>query len=125
MALSVQDIEDTRRFCGYPVTAALFFMDLDLQGYSSMLDTILAGLTPTQQTTLQVNYLAPLRILEAAIATAGDNLDTDKAAVWTHNKTEVADRENLFQITRRKLCFYLGVPGGAGVAPLAPVFLTT
>lgn len=124
MALSTQDLEDTRRYCGYPVQAALSFLDAEFQGYSSMLDMILASLTPIQQTSLQTNYLVPLRILEAAIPTSGDNLDTDRAAVWFHNKNEVSDRENLYQITRIKLCFFLGIPAGAGVSPLAPAVFT-
>lgn len=124
MALSTQDSEDARRYCGYPVQAALFFLDAEFQGYSSMLDMILAALTPGQQTTLQTNYLVPLRILEAAIPTAGDNLDTDRAAVWWHNKSEISDRENLYQITRQKLCWFLGIPAGAGVSPLAPAVFT-
>lgn len=124
MTLSAQDADDTRRYCGYPVTAAISFMDPEMQGYSLMLDMILASLTVGQVTSLQTTYLAPLRILEAAIPTAGDNLDTDRAAVWYHNKQEVADRENLYQITRQKLCFFLGIPAGAGVAPLAPAVFT-
>ena len=43
---------------------------------------------------------------------AGANLDTDVAAVWTHNKREVADREALFTNLRKKLCEFLGVPPG-------------
>lgn len=125
MALSSQDADDTRRFCGYPVQAALIFLDAEFQGYSLMLDTILAGLTPGQVVTLQTQYLVPLRQLEPAIVTAGDNLDTDRAAVWFHNKNEVADRQNLYMITRQKLCFFLGIPAGAGVAPLAPAVYTT
>lgn len=124
MPLSTVDLDDTRRFCGYPVQSALFYQEVDLTSYSSQLDATLAGLTPNQITILQTQYLEPLRQLEPAIISAGQNLDTDRAAVWFHNKAEVQDRDNLYMITRRKLCFFLGIPAGAGIAPLAPAVFT-
>jgi hypothetical protein len=57
-------------------------------------------------------YLQTLYTLESAIPAAGANLDTDKAAVWTHNKDEVSDRMTLFDNWRRRLCAFIGVPNG-------------
>lgn len=57
-------------------------------------------------------YLADLYPLENAITAAGANLDTDAAAVWTHNKNEVRDRVALFGKWRRELCGFLGIPPG-------------
>lgn len=37
---------------------------------------------------------------------------TDQTSVWTHNKQEVADRENRFNLIRRRLCAVLGIPPG-------------
>jgi hypothetical protein len=125
VSLSSTDLADTRRFCGYPVQAALPFFPTEVQGWSVQLDTILAALTSDQITILQTQYLAPLRLLEPAIISAGANLDTDQAAVWKHNKNEVQDRDNLYMITRRKLAFFLGIPAGDGITPLAPGVLTT
>ena len=43
---------------------------------------------------------------------AGANLDTDQAAVWKHNRDEVAHREGLLALHRRRLAQALGVPPG-------------
>lgn len=124
MSLAQSDIDDTRRFAGYPVESALAYQPLELVAYSQQLSAILQGLTDNQITILQTQYLVPLRQLEPAIISAGQNLDTDRAAVWFHNKNEVQDRDNLYMITRRKLCFWLGIPAGAGISPLAPAVFT-
>lgn len=115
MALSTADTDDARRYAGYPVTAAVQFADTTTQAASAQLDTTLAALTDDQISIMQNTYLVPLRILEAAIPASGDNLDTDQAAVWFHNRTEVADRTALFALTRYNFCLYLGVPPGNGV----------
>ena len=69
------------------------------------------NLDPTEVTVVQT-YLGTLRGLETAVPGAGQNLDTDKAAVWTHNRDEVADRLSLLDTWRRRLCGFLGVPLG-------------
>jgi hypothetical protein len=124
MPLSQADADDLRRFAGYPVGAAMLFQDVDIAAYSVQLDTILAGLTESQISTLQTQYLVPLRTLEAAIPLAGLNLDTDRAAVWYRNRSEVQDRVDLFMITRRSMCFFVGIPPGIGVSPLVPAVFT-
>jgi hypothetical protein len=53
-----------------------------------------------------------LSLLETAITDSGDNLDTDVAAVWTHNKNEVRDRTKLFKQVCRNLCEFLGFEPG-------------
>ncbi|MCE3608069.1 hypothetical protein LXA47_31355 [Massilia sp. P8910] len=58
------------------------------------------------------SYLATLLDLEMAVPLASDNLDTDAAAVWTHNKREVRDRLDLFDVWRKRLCDFLGIPPG-------------
>ena len=62
------------------------------------------------------NYLATLNALEAAVPLASDNLDSDSAAVWTHNRGEVKDRLALLDEWRRRMCGFLGVPPGDGLA---------
>jgi hypothetical protein len=57
-------------------------------------------------------YLAALSPLELAVPAASENLDTDEAANWSHNKTEVQDRLVLLDEWRRRLCGFLGVPPG-------------
>ena len=61
-------------------------------------------------------YLINLNVLETAVPMAAQNLDTDQAAVWTHNRDEVPDRTALFDDWRRRLCAFFGLPPGPGVA---------
>jgi hypothetical protein len=61
-------------------------------------------------------YLANLNVLEVAIPMAAQNLDTEQAAVWTHNSDEVSDRTALFDDWRRRLCDFFGLPPGPGLA---------
>ncbi len=113
---------DIRRFCGYPAYGAgpsgfqswRFF-----QAYG-LLEFRLNNLSPAE---IQVarQYIATLYTLEAAVPIAGSNLDTDQAAVWKHNRDEVADRASLFGQWGKRLCAFMGVPvgpnfvgGGAG-----------
>jgi len=107
------DKVDIRRFCGYPAYGA---GPAGFQGWRffqayGLLEYRLNNMDPTEVTVVQT-YLGNLRTLEQAVPAAGNNLDTDKAAVWTHNKNEVADRLALFDGWRRRLCVFIGVPAG-------------
>jgi hypothetical protein len=55
--------------------------------------------------------------MEAAIPGTSDNLDTDQAAVWTHNKSELRDRMNLYRTWRIELCNVLGLAPGPYLSP--------
>lgn len=57
-------------------------------------------------------HLAECVKLERAIYGASGNLDTDQAAVWTRNRSEVADRMGLYRWARMQLCLFLGIPPG-------------
>ncbi len=57
-------------------------------------------------------YLATLNPLELAVPASSDNLDTDQATTWSHNRSEVSDRISLLDQWRRRLCGFLGVPPG-------------
>lgn len=57
-------------------------------------------------------YLSTLHGLEAAVPRSSENLDTDQAGVWTHNRDELRDRERLFDSWRRRLCGFFGLPAG-------------
>ena len=114
------DKVDVRRFCGYPAYgagAAGFQGWRFFQAYG-LLEYRLNNMDPTEVAVVQT-YLTTLRGLEVAVAGAGANLDTDKAAVWTHNKNEVDDRLSLFDGWRRRLCGFLGVPAGPALADSA------
>ena len=108
---------DIRRFCGYPVfggTPSSFQSYRFFQAYGT-LEYRMQNLLAAEEAVITTVYLPNLNTLEAAIPATGDNLDTDQAAVWTHNKHEQRDREQLFDSWRRRLCDFLGVPPGPGL----------
>ena len=55
-------------------------------------------------------YLNILDVLEMAVASASDDLDTTKADVWTARQDEVAQRETLYKNWRYRLSKFLDVP---------------
>src|ERR1700729_141638 len=118
MALTAQALVDVRRYCGYSLSgnaASEFFRE---QVYSTLtyaslsLDYRLANLSAEEENTVITYYLANLYLREAEIQGASANLDTDVAAVWTHNKDEVSDRMGLFNQLRLDLCNFLGFEPG-------------
>lgn len=114
MAFTTAQKVDIRRHCGYPVyggTPSSFQSYRFFQAYGT-LEYRMSNLMAEEEAVITTTYLPNLSALEAAIPAVGANLDTDQAAVWTHNKNELRDRENLFSNWRRKLCGFLGVPPG-------------
>ena len=114
MAFTNAEKVDVRRFCGY----GLYGMGqpLPASGYRfstayGILEYKLNTLGLDEETVTRT-FLGNLNALEAAVVGAGANLDTDMAAVWTHNKREVADRKGLYDLQRRELCSFLGIPPG-------------
>jgi hypothetical protein len=121
MALTAAQLTDVRRFMGYPLngTTMQITNDQDLvYGYFGMvvmsLQQRLTTLSASEESVLINTYLTPLYTLETAVVGAGDNLDTDQAAVWTRNRTEVSDRTKLRNQIRREMCGFIGfAPGPA------------
>ena len=107
---------DIRRFCGYPAygQGATGFMGWRFFQAYGLLEYRMNNMAPAE---LQVTreYLAFLYPIETAISTAGVNMGTDMAAVWTRNKNEVRDRMAHFGTMRRELCRIIGVPSGPGL----------
>jgi hypothetical protein len=104
---------DIRRFCGYPAYgagAAGFESWRFFQAYGT-LEYRMNNMAPAE-VAVTLQYLSTLATLEFAVPTTSENLDTDAAATWTHNKDELRDRANLFDAWRRRLCGFLGVPPG-------------
>jgi len=102
---------DIRRFCGYEAYGT------PASGFQSWRFFVEYGTLEYRMTNMSTAEIAQVRsklsdlyVLEAAIPAAAANLDTDKAAVWTHNKTEVAERKQLFNYWRRQLCEFIGIP---------------
>lgn len=113
MAFSTAERVDIRRFCGYPAyggTPSSFQSYRFFQAYGT-LEYRISNLLAEEETVVR-SYLTNCTTLETAIVGTSANLDTDAAAVWTHNKKEHRDRERLFASWRRKLCGFLGVPPG-------------
>jgi hypothetical protein len=118
--MSFTDAEktDIRRFAGYPAyggTPSSFQSWRFFQAYG-LLEYRLSNLSTAEEAVVRTTYLANLQTLETDIFGARTNLDTDKAAVWTHNKNELGDRGNLFNYWRSGLCEFIGVPLGPGLA---------
>ncbi len=129
MALTDAQVTDVRRYAGYqlvgtPTPNAITDLAYLVVGMRQMsLVERLSTLSAAEEAVLTTIYLANLNTLELAIVGAAANLDTDQAAVWTHNKNEVADRNNLFDSWRRRMCSFLGFAPGPGVGSGAMVSL--
>ena len=112
MAFSEAEKTDIRRFCGYPAHGVGGL----LQGWRfyqvcGLLEYRLQYLSGSEEAVVR-SYLTTLSALERAVVEASGNLDTDQAAVWTHNRDEVRDRVRLFDDWRRRLAGFMGVPPG-------------
>lgn len=115
---------DIRRFCGYPAYGA------GATGMSSWRFFEVYGMLEYRMTNmsgseLQVvrQKLATLNQLDQAIPAAGQNLDTDQAAVWSRNKSEVWDRMRLFEDWCRRLAAFIGVPPGPALDTRASIII--
>jgi hypothetical protein len=107
---------DIRRFCGYPAYggAPAGFENWRFYQVYGLLEFRMNNLSPEEEAVVR-RYLANLNVLETAVPLAAQNLDTDEAAVWTHNRDEVAQRTALFDDWRRRLCAFFGLPPGPGL----------
>jgi hypothetical protein len=129
MALTDQQKTDVRRYAGYPLAGTPapdssndpVYMAVGFKQMS--LTERLATLSATEESVLVNSYLTNLTTLESAIVSASANLDTDEAAVWKHNRNEVADRDRLFDGWRRRMCAFLGIAPGPGIGSGSQVSL--
>lgn len=114
--LTMDELVMCRRYMGYPAIGGAatgmeswrFFQVYGFNEYR------MNNLSPNEYAQTRA-FLSQCQSLEAAVTAAGANLDTDQAAVWTHNKNEVADRRDLYDYVRRQLCDFLGTPPGPGL----------
>ena len=114
MPLSAADALDVRRFAGYPLVSSLIYQGLEVQGGSVSLDIVLARLDDPSTVVVQA-MLANLRLLDADLPAMRDDLDLKKAAVYERNPLEMAEREALLLLMRRRLCSLLGIAPGPGL----------
>jgi hypothetical protein len=122
MTLSSAEIVDCRRFMGYSVSGNTKSQPYREPLYSNVtlaslsLDYRLGNLTSDEENVITTTYLPNLNLREQEIQGAAGNLDTDQAAVWKRNASEVTDRINLFNWLRRDLCRFLGFAPGPELA---------
>lgn len=131
MALTAQQQADVRRYAGYPMLADTvaddsrdFAYGFVSPGVWQTLNHRLNNMRPEEESVLINTYLTNLNTLESAIVAAAANLDTDEAAVWKHNRNEVADRDRLFDSWRRRMCGFLGFAPGPGIGSGSSVSLS-
>jgi hypothetical protein len=119
-AFSDQQNADIRRFCGYPALGdgnVVFPYPWAMRQYTA-LEYRMAHLSQSEGAALVAQYLTPLYAIETSLGTVWQNLDTDRAAMWTHNADEQRDRERVFAFWRRRLCAFLDVPPGPEMVAL-------
>ncbi|MBN7122890.1 hypothetical protein BSU01_14395 [Erwinia billingiae] len=116
--LTAGQLVDVRRYMGYPMQGDIPATDTSDMAYgwvsSGAWQTLYHRLTTlsAEEEAVVVSYVTTLKTLESAITGAGDNLDTDQAAVWKRNTNEVRDRTRLFNQWRRELCGFIGIAPG-------------
>jgi hypothetical protein len=108
---------DARRFCGYAAYGAGAYGNMGWRFYQAYgaLEYRLSNLSDAELVVI-TNMLATCTALELALVSASDNLDTSEAASWTHNASEIDDRVALLETWQRRLCAFLGLPPGPGIA---------
>lgn len=121
-ALSEIEKVNIRRYCWYPARGNSHISGSWL--YFSHYGSLEYRLSNFSQEEIQVirSMLSTLSLLEQGPASSADNLDTDKAAIWTHNKNEFSDRINLFKQQRLELVKFIGVDVGPGFNSLSVTF---
>lgn len=114
-AFTDQQKVDIRRFCGYPpygLGTVVFPYPWIMRYYLALEYYLSQACSQDEGNTIVTIYLAQLYVLQPAIANATDNLDTDAAGPWQHNKHEVRDRVGLYNYWRHQLCEMCGIPPG-------------
>jgi hypothetical protein len=115
MAFTDAEKTDVLRFCGYGAYGGN--QPFPASGYRfstqyGVLEYKLQTLNAPEEAVVRTTYLTNLALLETDVIGTRSNLDTDAAAVWTHNKNEYRDRKRLFDGVRREFCGFLGISPG-------------
>ena len=117
MSLTATEQTDVIRFCGYPArgVAANANAGFRYMTHYGQLEFRMLNLAPEEETVVRV-MLVDCNALEVAMVGAGANLDTDRAAVWVHNRDEVKHRKGLLTERRMDLIGLFGIPPGPSLA---------
>ncbi|WP_395371190.1 hypothetical protein [Komagataeibacter diospyri] len=118
------ELAQARRYMGYP---ALGGQDSGMQSWRffrvyGFNEWRLRNLAPAECAQARA-FIMQCQMLEGAIMAATANLDTDRAAVWTRNRTEVIDRFTLYTRWRVQLCNFLGIPPGPGLRGMGEIVI--
>jgi hypothetical protein len=110
---------DIRRFCGYGVYGAIATQGFGYRFFTwaGTLEYRLNNLSAAEEAVVINTFLTNLYQLETDVPAVRDNLDTDQAAVWYHNKRELNDRYQLLNSWAKRLCGFLGIPPGQFLSP--------
>ncbi len=103
-----------RGFCGYPIyggQGSVGFVGWRFFQAYGLLEYRMNNLSAYEAQEVR-GRVTEIMVLDAAVPGAGSNLDTDAASVWTHNKQEVRDRQQLLELRCKRLCQAVGVPPG-------------
>ena len=114
--LTADELVMCRRFMGYPALGGInsgeqswrFFEQYGFNEWRFQ------NMAPAELAQVR-SYLGQCIALEQAITGASANLDTDQAAVWHRNRSEVSDRIGLYNYWRLQMCAFFGIPPGAGL----------
>ncbi|MEN2672562.1 hypothetical protein [Herbaspirillum huttiense] len=123
MALSEAQMTDIRRYMGYqlvgttmPITVNSDIVYGTFGMVTMSLYQRLTSLTASEENVLTTIFLTQLPQLEIDVYGSRENLDTDQAAVWYHNKAEISDRFALYNRIRLELCRFIGFKPGPGLS---------
>ena len=114
MTFSEAEKTDIRRFCGYGSYGATSTVNTGYRYFTNygLLEYRMNNLQTSEEAVVRDKFLVNLIKLEEDLLLTAGNLDTSKAAVWTHNKNEQADRENLFTSFRVRRAQFFRIPFG-------------
>ncbi|WP_244184453.1 hypothetical protein [Komagataeibacter europaeus] len=118
------ELAQARRYMGYP---AMGSQDSGMQSWRffrvyGFNEWRLRNLAPAECAQARA-FIMQCQMLEGAIMAATANLDTDRAAVWIRNRTEVTDRFTLYTRWRVQLCNFLGIPPGPGLRGVGEIVI--
>jgi hypothetical protein len=105
-----------RRHAGYQMFGGANYPNYGYRYFThyGMLEFKLNNASLDEETVIR-DYITKLNKLENEWLGAADNLDTDEAAVWKHNKSELKQRKALYIEWRIRLCNYMGIGPGPDV----------
>lgn len=106
--------DDVRRHCGFPVFGLGVGTTPPTFGYRYntwylILEYRMNNLGENQAQLLINVYINNCNQLEQSILSASPNLDTERAAVWWHNKNEVRDRFDLYKLWCMRTIEFMGL----------------